>query len=238
MKDLGSSEIETSRALHTLRELRNKRIELEREKYKSDFFSFIREVLGYTDIQESPHREVIDFLLSPGNYKVVLLPRGSFKTSIFSISYPLWRLVSNYDLRILLDARTIERSKECLDAIKFHMERNEKFIELFGNWKYIPGWREHSFVHPHRSRALRDPTIKASGIDSPTTGGHYDLIICDDLQDEKNSQTEIQNQKAILHFKTLFPILEPGGKMIVVGTPWASSDVYSHILENETVEYE
>jgi len=124
-----------------------------------------------------------------------------------------------------------------LAEIKQHIERNERFRELFGDWKYIPGWREQSFVHPMRGKALKEPSIMTGGIDSPVTGGHYDLVIVDDLQDETNSQTEGQRQKAILHYKTLFPILEPKeSQMIVIGTPWSAGDIYDFIQTTEKID--
>jgi hypothetical protein len=124
-----------------------------------------------------------------------------------------------------------------LSEIKTHIERNPKFKELFGNWKYIPGWREQSITIPTRTKHLKEPSIQTGGIDAPVTGGHYDLIIVDDLMDESNSMTEAQCNKAVTHLKTLYPILEPDGQMIVIGTPWSHMDIYAHIQENEsTVE--
>ncbi len=213
------------------------RLQLERARYLKDFWAFSKELDIVPDIQEKPHREVVDFLLAEGPYKLLLVPRDSFKSTIAGVSYPMWLLAQNPNLRILIDSRTVERSKELLFHMKEHMEKNERFVELFGNWKYIPGWREESFVHPFRKRKSREPSIKVAGIDSPVTGGHYDIIVADDLMDESNSQTEVQCNRAILHYRTLFPILAPHGQLIIIGTIWSNMDIYNYILDNEPVQY-
>lgn len=216
-------------------ELKAIRRELERKHYLASFWDFARELLGYRDIAPQPHKEVFDFLLKPGERKLVLLPRNSFKSTILGVAYPLWRLAQDPNLRILLDSRTVDRAKLNLAAIKEHIERNARFREVFGDWKHIPGWRETSLTLPHRTAKHREPSIMCGGIDAPVTGGHYELIIVDDLHDETNSNTQSQLAKAVLHYKTLDPILSPGGQIIVIGTRWHREDTYAHILEEHKV---
>lgn len=205
---------------------------LEREFYNNDFWAFCIDLKIVPDLEEQPHREVISFLLHPDKYKLLLVPRDSFKSTIM-VAFVLWHLAKDPNLRVLIDSRTADRAKELLFHVKEHIEKNERFRELFGDWKYIPGWREQSFVHPGRTKKFREPSIKVAGIDSPVTGGHYDLIIADDLHDESNSQSEISCNKAILHYKTLLPILEPHGQLIVVGTVWSHMDLYHNIMESD-----
>ncbi len=205
---------------------------LERRAYTEDLWSFETDLLGYSDIAEIPHREGMAFLLAPGNFKLILWPRGSFKSTIVTQGYSLWRLVRDPNLRVLIDSRTIDRSKFFLSEIKQQLERNDRFKELFGDWKNIPGWSEHEIILPHRTIPHREPSIRCSGLNSPVTGGHYDLIIMDDLHDETNSQTEVQTDKALMHFQTMFPILEPNGQMIVIGTRWSNLDIYGHIIDS------
>lgn len=176
----------------------------------------------------------MEFLLSPGNFKLFLWPRGSFKSTIVTQGYSLWRLVRDPNLRVLIDSRTIDRSKFFLSEIKQHLDRNDRFKELFGNWKSVPGWAEHEITLPHRTIPHREPSIRCSGLNSPVTGGHYDLIIMDDIHDETNSTTEVKCNAAVLHFQSLFPILEPEGQLIVIGTPWSPLDVYQTILDNDS----
>jgi hypothetical protein len=214
------------------------RAKLERLKYSEDFLSFLKDVLGYVDIVEGVHGPIVKLLTDRSSrYKMFLLPRGSFKTSIVSIGYPLWRLAYEPDLRILLDSKTLDRAKMILSEIKWHIEYNDRFKEIYGEWKNIPGWQEDAVTIPQRTRPLKEPSIATGGVDSPRTGGHYDIIIADDLHDEKNITTDLMRQRVILHYKTLHPILEPDGELIIVGTRWHTEDVYKYIMDHERCEY-
>lgn len=219
--------------------MRLHRLEAERKRYSTDFKAFAIELGIVPDAQPQPHDEVFEFISLPDKYKLVLLPRDSFKSTIVSVAYPLWRLCYNPNLRVLIDSRTIKRSQTFLREIKTHIGRNEQFQELYGDWKAIPGWGDEQIILPHRTMFVgtKQPSIICGGIDSPVTGGHYDIIICDDLIDETNSQSEAGCNKAILHYKTLFPILEPEGEMFVVGTIWSHMDVYNHIMDNEPCNF-
>ncbi len=187
------------------------------------------------DVTERTHREIVDLLTSVYKYKLILLPRGGFKTSICTIGYSIWRLARNPNLRVLIDSKTEDRSQGILSGIKEHCEFNDKFREVYGNWKNIPGWQESSITLPYRTTPRKEPSIDTGGVDAPKTGGHYDLIIADDLHDERNIDTEWMRNKVKLHYKTLFPLLEPEGEIIIVGTRWHYDDLYNYILTNERV---
>ncbi len=220
----------------TISNLLSQRARLEREKYSSNFLLFLREVLGYVDIVDKTHYPIVEVLTDPTKrFKMFLLPRGGLKTSICSIGYSIWSLTKNPELRILIDSKTLDRSKMILFAIKEHLEFGERFRELYGEWKSLPGWQESSITIPFRTQAHKEPSVQTGGVDSPQTGGHYDLIIADDLHDEKNVESEASRNKVILHWKTLFPILEPDGEMIVVGTRWHWDDLYGYILKTEGI---
>ena len=45
-------------------------------------------------------------------------------------------------------------------------------------------------------------------------GGHYDVILLDDIVDEKNSATEKARARLLSwYYEELMPCLEPGGKL-------------------------
>lgn len=221
--------------MEPLQKVRTQRLTLEREKYQTNFLAFLKEVLNYTDVEEQPHNDIIQTLLSPSQYKMFLLPRGSFKSSIITIGYSMWRITQNPNIRILIDSKTLEKARMFLSEIKYHIEYNQRFKDLYGDWKYVPGFQEGAITVPQRTKPLKEATIETGGVNSPQTGGHYDMIVADDLHDEKNVASEIERQRVILHFKTLFPILEPKGQLILVGTRWHWDDLYSWVIKNEKV---
>lgn len=209
----------------------------ERSRYIRDLGGFIVEVLGFEKVDISGiHKPIIGELERHESFVLMLLPRGSYKSTIATVSYPLWRLADNRNLRILIDSQTDHQSRKFLEGIKSHIERNERFRDIFGDWKNIPGWQSDSIVVANRDPRLKDPTIQVGGVNKPVTGGHYDIIICDDLHDDKNSQSPEQCEKVINHWRTLFPILEPDGQMIVIGTRWSPMDLYGFIMQTETCQ--
>src|SRR6185369_3285834 len=79
----------------------------------------------------------------------------------------------------------------------------------------------------------REATITAAGIDNNLVGGHYDLIIFDDPVSRDNVGTMDQIEKVIIRYKDSLDLLEPHGKLILMGTRWHDSDLYGWILDPE-----
>ena len=212
------------------------RIEAEKQKYLRSLGLFTTELLGFTRVEPNGvHQPLLSRLEERESFLLVLWPRGSFKSTIATVSYPLWRLCENGNLRILITSQTDRQGRKFLNGIKDQIEKNPRFVELFGNLKHIPGWAADSIEIAGRAATLRDPSIQATGVNKPVTGGHYDIIIADDLHDQKNSKNKDQCDKVIEYWRSLFPILNPGGQMVVIGTRWSPFDLYGHILDNETL---
>ena len=214
--------------------------EEKRRVYSENFYLFDKEVLDYGLsglFEEKPHGELCDFIQNnvDDRFKLILMPRGSFKSSVVTIGYTLWRIVQNPNLRILIDSETYDKSKAFLSAIKQHMESNEKFRDIFGKLDNVKGgdtWARTAITVPRESNA-KEPTIDVAGIGNTRVGMHYDIIICDDLHSEKNITSKEMIEGVIDHYKLLFSLLEPDGEMIVIGTRWDYSDLYNYIIDNE-----
>lgn len=65
------------------------------------------------------------------------------------------------------------------------------------------------------------------------TSEHYDLILCDDLanNDDRESETTRERKKS-WWLQDLISILEPDGLLIVVGTRWHADEIYNNIIIN------
>lgn len=207
-------------------------------------YPFARDFLGYTDMMPQPHWEMCEFLeqavkplFDPFRPQVqeksmMLVPRGCFKTTIGSVALTIWLLIQLPNLRILLDSHTHGFSQEILFEIKEHLQ-SEKFMGIFGDWEKDSGrWSEDSIVINKRTQPRKEPSIQTSGVDKSKAGGHFDLIIADDIVDEKGV-TEIGIRRTRRHFNRLVPILETNGCQLVTGTRWAFNDVYGFLLEKD-----
>lgn len=169
-----------------------------------------------------------------------LLPRGTFKSTVITIGYSLWRLARDPDLRILIDSETQSNSKNFLSEIKEQMVRNEVLRGAFPpmDSKDEALWTKTEITVKTRKRARKEPSIQATGVDITKTGMHYDLIIADDLVSNMNIGTIEMRDKVIAHYKLLLALLEPDGELIVVGTRWHDDDVYGWILEHDLEGWE
>ncbi|MDH5786992.1 MAG: phage terminase large subunit [Candidatus Bathyarchaeota archaeon] len=170
---------------------------------------------------------------TPKEKKYLLLwPRGHGKTTSM-ILYILW-LIGNYqNIHINIVSKTATLSESILTAIMTYIESDEKYREIFGELKprQPRKWTNQQLIID-RTEISKNPTLKATGLMGPITGGRNDLIICDDIIDEENVRTRLQVEKVSTWFnKVLYPTLYPWGGIIVIGTRWSYADIYAELLE-------
>lgn len=207
-----------------------------KEHYKQDLFGFLKNCLGYTEVTDRTHGEIVDALSRPSKRKLICVPRGCFKSSIASVGFPIWCLIKNPNLRVLIDSELYTNSKNFLREIKGHLQSDE-FINIFGNWKTTT-WNESEIIIEPRTKSYKEPSICVSGIGAEKTSQHYDIIIADDLNSASNSHTEEGRAKVIDHFRRYVSLLEPDGTIVVIGTRYATQDLIGWILETEQIKIE
>ena len=161
-----------------------------------------------------------------------LSPRDHGKTTIFCYAFPLWKICYQIDVRILLVSKTGSQSKKLLDTIRKELNENPLIRQDFG--KLLE--RESATLWCKRSpkgRKLKDPTVEAVGAEGAITGGHFDIIICDDIVDDENVKTEARMASLENWFLgTIGELCEPSTLWLVSGTRKHYSDIYSMLLEN------
>ena len=82
-----------------------------------------------------------------------------------------------------------------------------------------------------RTSVSKDPSVAAYGITSMITGTHVDLIICDDVETPDNSKT-VENRDKLLQKLTELPnILNPGGQIVMLGTPQTEDSIYLRLAQ-------
>lgn len=206
-------------------------ISFERELYKKSLYLMANDLLGFKDMTEQTHLEVCRALQAPTNRKLVCLPRGTLKSSIGCVAWPINLLANNPNLRILIDSEVYSNSSNFLREIKGHM-KSPRFIKYFGDWEG-PVWTEGELIISGRTIPKKEASITCSGIGAEKTGQHYDIIICDDLSSTKNTSSPDQQKKVIDHYRLYTSLLDPGGTMLVIGTRYAERDIIGFILQDE-----
>lgn len=209
----------------------------------SSLYNFAKYGMGYADMTPRTHGpmcEFVDSLLAPhpGRQEkgMVLVPRVCFKTSAITISAPPYFTEKyNPSARTLIDSHVWGYSHQILDEIKERISV-EEFVRTFGAWRSPElQWNEDGIIYAGRTVAHKEPTIDTSGLDKDKTGGHYDLIIGDDWHTAKNSLvvSTIPMHKIRHHVQTLYPILEPDGTLVAIGTRWSHNDTYGWVLKRD-----
>lgn len=205
-------------------------VEMIKELVLNDFFLFSKHILGYKDLEWEVHGPCTKSLESDAKRKLIVMPRGSFKSSLGSVAYPIWRLLRDPNITILLDSELYTNSKNLLREIKGHLA-SSSFIRIFGDLTGTK-WDEGEIILAHRTKIRKEASITVGGIETTKVGQHYDLIIGDDYNSASNSDTPEKCQKVIDHFKYNLNILNPGGEYLIIGTRYAELDVIGFLLSN------
>lgn len=203
----------------------------EREKQLSEqsLFYFAKKILGFNELDENVHQEWELFLKGAKRLKLMLVPRDHFKSTFFTVSYPIQQLCIDNAKRFLLTNAVYDNAGTFLKSIKTQIENNTRLKW----WGIEPGsiWSTEA-LEVKRQSIHKEPSISIAGIGSQLPSQHYDVIIWDDLINEKNITSKEQTDKVIDWWKDSLSLLEPGGLGIVLGTRWSYRDLYEYIIQN------
>ena len=205
-------------------------IGLLRKLFISNFYLFSKFFLFYKDITKDTHEQFIKVFESKATRKIVVMPRGTFKSTLGSVSYPIWRLLRDPNLTILLDSEIYTNSKNFIREIKGNLD-SERMRAFFGD-QVGSKWDESEIIVKPRTANRKEASITAGGLGTTKVGQHYDLIIADDYNSPQNSETPEKCKKVIDHVRYNLNILNPGGEYLFIGTRYAERDVIGFLLKD------
>lgn len=175
------------------------------------------------------HSELEAHLNLPGKNKLILLPRNHLKSAVVTQAWTIQQMLINPEIRILISCNTWENARKFLGAIEKYLAQSYLQM-LFGSF-ISPHWNQDECTVRQRRQILVAPTWATTGTEKQQTSQHYDLIVNDDLVDEENSRTPELREKVKQVYRNSWDLLEPGGRMVVMGTRKHQDDLYSEILE-------
>lgn len=205
------------------------------DKCKTDLKYLCKNVLGMDSWQNGLHDELAAFLEEPTDRKLILVPRGHFKSSIVTVGWSIQQILRDPNVRILITNAVWDLSRKFLREISGLLTDKSLLPEIFGRFDG-PGskFTQDEITVSQRTRGtIKEATITTAGVETALTGGHYDIILHDDLVEENNIGTKEQIQKIIRFYQNSLDLLDPGGKILVVGTRWAMGDLYGTLIETE-----
>lgn len=204
------------------------------ERGKSDLYFLCKVILGYDRLTPHTHLALCKFIQTcPLRRRKIHMPRGHFKTTIFTIGETIRDILNDPDIRILLVASTSRNAERFLSEIRKHFEANE-----FLRWLYpevIPSdfnlvtWNNQE-ITVKRTTFWREPTIDTIGARGNVESRHYSIIRADDLIGRREYESETEMEKTIEWSDGLEALLiDPSYQLDVIGSKWTMSDVYAHI---------
>lgn len=207
-------------------------VETRQQIYKDSLYLFAQVICGFKEITESTHLPMISALRDQETKrKLIVVPRGCFKSSIGSVAYPMWMVERDPNIRILLDSELYSNSKNLLREIRSHYA-SPAFTDVFGT-RESSVWNESEIIVSTRTKPKKEPSIVCSGIGAQKTGQHYDLIIADDMNSPGNTKNPEVAENIRNHVRYYTSILEPGGTLVFIATRYSELDVIQMILDNE-----
>ena len=174
---------------------------------------------------------------------LVLAPRDHGKTEA-AITYATRALCLNRDIRILWISESQTNAKKRMRRIASLLD-SPRIIEDFttapeegaGPFKGEGSSWSDTLIYLQRERQSVDASLEAIGAGGAVTGGHFDLILCDDLQDDKNTYGAGVRAKTREWWRgTIAPMLSRGGSIIVIGTRKHHDDLFAHLIKDPTYQ--
>jgi len=176
------------------------------------------------------HSELDMFMRSAGNRIHIELPRGHLKSWIITKGWAIQQMLRDPNVRVLIVNATEENAVKFMRTIERYLSAGSLLEKLYGRFESAV-WNQNEFIIRQRTAVLDAPTMMAAGLQKTLTSQHYDVIIADDLVEPDNVRTKEQREKVHDFYLSLYDLLEPSGRLVVIGTRYHQDDLYARILE-------
>lgn len=163
------------------------------------------------------------------NRRGVLAPRGVGKTTFGTIPYTLWQLYRDPDRKIVVVSKSLSAAKKmvkdtraCIDTVPFL-----KHLKPRPHVKGGRIWRDNvDMFDVGPSRATKDPSVLALGIEGQLENCRAHLVIGDDVETKSNTQTLDAREDLDARVKDFTSLLYPKGEIVYFGTYWHEESLY------------
>lgn len=172
----------------------------------------------------------LSYCWAHGLHCCILAHFGSGKSSGFAVPLLSWLVGRDPQIRIKYISHSDELARRAISGVKQIMEA-PTYKSIFPNVRPGAKWAEQeAFVE--RSGGALDPTLHAKGVDSKGVGGRADVLVFDDVCDEKNSESEAVRAKIKnrVHRTWMSRLADPVlGRVLWIATIWNVDDATSEL---------
>jgi hypothetical protein len=177
-----------------------------------------------------------------GKHPAILAPFAHGKTIQLTVGFACFMLGMDRNLRIKIVCQSDDKAMERVMGISTVLQ-SPAYKLVFPHVRPVPKakaqalgkqskWTQHE-IYLDRAGFAIDPSVQAAGVLSAGTGGRADMIIFDDIVDQKNAIDEPKlRDKVAANFDNVWmQRLEPHGRVLYVGTPWHQADNTHRIMD-------
>jgi len=169
--------------------------------------------------------------------RMALLPRGHFKTTIFSIGRNIQRVLEDpYSTHLILSADDDLLHKQISGSIGQLIKESDLFRFFYGD-RIQPDPNDWSMEQKSIERSgheeISEPTYDFRTVNQAIAGRHVDSITADDLVTVPNTKSQTIHQDVIDYWQSLSPTMDTDD-FLLVGTRYRDWDLYGYIKKRHT----
>ena len=204
------------------------------EILKGSFLKFLWFVWKHVLDLPEPTRIQLDiarFLVDEQSRRRFIQAFRGVGKSYITAAYVVWRLWKDPDLKVLIVSANEKLAIENATFI-WQIIHHEAGDDLWAELRPRGKQRQSTLafdVGP--AKAAKSPSVKVVGITGQLTGSRAGLILSDDVEVPKNSETEAMREKLAEKTKEYAAVLVPGGEIVYLGTPQTEQSVYRGLPE-------
>ena len=220
-----------------------------RRKAKEDLFFLCYGILGYDLLSPGLHGHLCSWLEATRSeqYRVLLLPRGHYKSTVKTIGESIQMALPNDadlqdhpwnlgpDIKLLIAHENRESASRFLFEIAEAFLRKPLMLALFPECvsskahQRINKWE----LELPRNTHHKEPTFDTIGAGGAAQGRHYSHLALDDLIGEAARDSETVMKTTLTWFDNVNSLLTrvKYDGWDLVGTRWSWKDVYSHAMD-------
>lgn len=176
-----------------------------------------------------PHMVYIIYhlgLMSVGKIKklMIFLPPRHAKTSLVTVRYTAWRIVSEPTIRVILAAYNQELAARFSRYVRRHVQ---DWVQLNNERTAVVEWE-----------TVTGGGLHAAGVGSGVTGIGADLVVIDDpVKSREEVRSEAYRERVWDWYSNdIYTRLEPDAAIILIMTRWHDDDLAGRILASADAE--
>lgn len=208
----------TTNDLPTLFHNAKTRRSLVRASHQYFFLTYFGHYMQY--LSAPLHQALFKLTQSLPPLSVILAFRGSAKSTIMTLSLPIWAIVGAPQKKfVLIVARTQEQARQFMRNIREELERNDLLRSDLGPFRMEEDeWRNLVLVLPKYGAKIMAVSVEQS-VRGLRHGPHRpDLFICDDIEDTQSVKTK-EGRETVYDFlkHDLLPAGNASTQTVIVG---------------------